>query len=312
MNDKKTKFYCWLIGKLEHRKMTLPEICEEWADSASNVKGVELTNRTFHRYREEISSMFGYEIFCDKSDGCRYSLRRDEGALTDNVDWMLSALRISSLGDKLKYHGKVMLDDAPGNSEFLDDILSAIDKQYAIRFRYTTAYGEEKHMTLVPCFVRLFHQRWYVIGNKMTDNGQYCPRVLPFDRISEMEVVCDKHKLPVTVKNKLTPANFYNNCFGIICQDEVPAQDVVVRAFYPENNYINEVKLHKSQVQIGEGVDYTDYKLHLRPTRDFLQELLWHGRKLTVISPDSLRQEMITILKDMTESYTTGKNTVEE
>ena len=47
MNDKKTKFYCWLIGKLEHRKMTLPEICEEWADSASNVKGVELTNRTF-------------------------------------------------------------------------------------------------------------------------------------------------------------------------------------------------------------------------------------------------------------------------
>lgn len=51
MNDKKTKFYCWLIGKLEHRKMTLPEICEEWADSASNVKGVELTNRTFHRYR---------------------------------------------------------------------------------------------------------------------------------------------------------------------------------------------------------------------------------------------------------------------
>ncbi|MDD7724983.1 MAG: WYL domain-containing protein [Bacteroidales bacterium] len=82
--------------------------------------------------------------------------------------------------------------------------------------------------------------------------------------------------------------------------------------YYPENNYINEVKLHKSQVQIGEGVDYTDYKLHLRPTRDFLQELLWHGRKLTVISPDSLRQEMITILKDMTESYTTGKNTVEE
>lgn len=26
MNDKKTKFYFWLIGKLEHRKMTLPEM----------------------------------------------------------------------------------------------------------------------------------------------------------------------------------------------------------------------------------------------------------------------------------------------
>lgn len=43
------------------------------------------------------------------------------------------------------------------------------------------------------------------------------------------------------------------------------------------------------------------------PSRDFLQELLWHGRTIIVLKPESLRQEMIGILKDMTKSYETGE-----
>ncbi len=43
------------------------------------------------------------------------------------------------------------------------------------------------------------------------------------------------------------------------------------------------------------------------PTRDFLQELLWHGRNIMVLKPENLRQKMIAILKDMTKSYETGE-----
>jgi predicted DNA-binding transcriptional regulator YafY len=57
---------------------------------------------------------------------------------------------------------------------------------------------------------------------------------------------------------------------------------------------------------------YTDYSLRVAATRDFEQELLWHGRKIIVLSPDSLKQEMIGILKDMTESYETKRDTYEE
>ena len=41
---------------------------------------------------------------------------------------------------------------------------------------------------------------------------------------------------------------------------------------------------------------YREYTLTVRPSRDFLQELLWHGRNLIVLKPESLRQEMIDIL----------------
>ena len=47
--DNRAKFYCWLIGKLERRRMTIQEICDDWAESSSNIDGKELSVRTFHR-----------------------------------------------------------------------------------------------------------------------------------------------------------------------------------------------------------------------------------------------------------------------
>ena len=52
---------------------------------------------------------------------------------------------------------------------------------------------------------------------------------------------------------------------------------------------------------------YQEYILIVRPSRDFLQELLWHGRNIIVLKPENLRQEMIGILKDMTKCYETGE-----
>ena len=52
---------------------------------------------------------------------------------------------------------------------------------------------------------------------------------------------------------------------------------------------------------------YREYTLTVRPSRDLLQELLWHGRNIIVLKPDRLRQEMIGILKNMTKRYETGE-----
>ena len=139
---------------------------------------------------------------------------------------------------------------------------------------------------------------------KANANGSdYHPRVLPFDRISYLEIVCERQLLSKRTQKLLNPDNFYDGCFGIIRQQNLPPRKIRIRAFYPENNYIEEVPIHES---------YTDYELYVSPTRDFEQELLWHGRKVIVLSPDDFRQEMLDILKDMVRSYETGENTVEE
>ncbi len=312
--DNRVKFYCWLIAQLERRLLTFQEIVAEWTDASCNPFHEELTLRTFHRHREAIASQFGITVECDKSDGYRYYVKRDRVECDETTEWMLSSMRLASLGEQLKYHNKVMLDTPPYNSEYLDDILGAIDKHYLLKFKYVSAFGAESDMALQPAFVRYFKQRWYVIGVKESSSEtdeKKCVRCLPFDRISYLKVICEKHPLSAEMKRFLTPENYYENCFGIYRMEDEPVEHIRIRAFYPEYNLIEEVPLHESQRRLTESKDglFREYELTLRPSRDFLQELLWHGRNIMVLQPESLRQKMIGILQDMTRSYETGECT---
>ena len=327
--DNRVRFYSWLIGLLDRKHLTFEEIANEWRDANANQDEDELDKRTFHRYRENIQSQFGITVECNKSDGYRYYLKRDPVENDDVTEWMLSSLRLASLGDMLKFHNKVMLDTPPYNTEYLDDILAAIDKQYLLKFKYVSGFGAESDIVLQPAFVRYFKQRWYVIGVKSEErrvknssaevdgdadlnadvDEKKLVRCLPFDRISFLKLICEKHPLSAKMKKFLTPENYYEDCFGIYRMEDVPVEKIRIRAFYPEYNYIEEVPLHESQQKVKESKDgmYREYTLTIRPSRDFLQELLWHGRNLIVLKPESLRQEMIGILKDMTMSYETGE-----
>ena len=320
--DNRVKFYSWLIGLLDGAHLTFEEIADEWKEARGNQDKDVLDKRTFHRYRENIRSQFGITVECNKSDGYRYYLKRDPVDNDDVTVWMQSSLRLASLGDMLKYHNKVMLDTPPYNTEYLDDILAAIDKQYLLKFKYVSGFGAESDIVLQPAFVRYFKQRWYVIGVKKQrsasegkanssaeEDVRKLVRCLPFDRISFLKVICEKHPLSKEMKKFLTPDNYYEDCFGIYRMEDVPVEKIRIRAFYPEYNLIEEVPLHESQQKVKESKDgmYREYTLAVRPSRDFLQELLWHGRNIIVLKPESLRQEMISILKDMTKSYETGE-----
>ena len=320
--DNRVKFYSWLIGLLDRKHLTFEEIADEWKEARGNQDNDVLDKRTFHRYRENIRSQFGITVECDKSDGYRYYLKRDPIANDDVTEWMLSSLRLASLGDMLKYHNKVMLDTPPYNTEYLGDILAAIDKQYLLKFKYVSGFGAESDIVLQPAFVRYFKQRWYVIGVKKQrsasegkanssaeEDVRKLVRCLPFDRISFLKLICEKHPLSAKMKKFLTPENYYEDCFGIYRMEDVPVEKIRIRAFYPEYNLIEEVPLHESQQKVKESKDgmYREYTLTVRPSRDFLQELLWHGRNIIVLKPESLRQEMISILKDMKKSYETGE-----
>ncbi len=312
--DNRVKFYCWLIALLERNHLTFQEIVDEWEVASCNPFHEELTLRTFHRHREAIASQFGISVICDKSDGYRYYLKRDKVECDETTEWMLSSMRLASLGDQLKYHNKVMLDTPPYNSEYLDDILGAIDKHYLLKFKYVSAFSAESDIVLQPAFVRYFKQRWYVIGVKESSSEtdeRKLVRCLPFDRISYLKVICEKHPLSDEMKRFLTPENYYEDCFGIMRMEDEPVERIRIRAFYPEYNLIEEVPLHESQRRLTESKDglYREYELTVRPSRDFLQELLWHGRNIMVLQPESLRQKMIGILQDMTRSYQTGECT---
>ena len=213
--------------------------------------------------------------------------------------------KVAQLKERIKESAKVQEGDACKRT--FHRCRENIQSQFGI-----TVECNKSDIVLQPAFVRYFKQRWYVVGVKNSNaevDVRKLVRCLPFDRISFLKLICEKHPLSAKMKKFLTPENYYEDCFGIYRMEDVPVEKIRIRAFYPEYNYIEEVPLHESQQKVKESKDgmYREYTLTVRPSRDFFQELLWHGRNIIVLKPESLRLEMIDILKDMTKSYETGE-----
>ena len=62
--------------------------------------------------------------------------------------------------------------------------------------------------------------------------------------------------------------------------------------------------IHKSQEEIVRSDEYSIFKYYLRPTFDFIQEILLNGESMEVLEPLSLREEIAGIINRMNSKYT--------
>lgn len=301
----KFKVYLWLINRLRRRPMTLRELTAEWEDSYLNDEHRALSRRTFFRYKDDLLSLFGINVECDHTHGNKYYIKHSAYEDNETIDWLLSSLRMATLGDRMRQHENVMLEPPPRNAELLDDFLHAIEKHYTVHFHYETPFGKAFDTVFIPAFLRLFRQRWYVIGQRTEDGAV---RSLAFDRITSFELLQEHRTINKKLERLLKPDEWFKDSFGIIRDDKLKAEKVRIGVFWPEDKFIEETPLHPSQHCVYREDGYAEYELTVQPTRDFLQELLWHGRKLIVVKPLWLRDKMVKILEDMRQSYLTQEN----
>lgn len=70
-----------------------------------------------------------------------------------------------------------------------------------------------------------------------------------------------------------------------------------------KTKYIQALPLHHSQQEVERTAEYSIFEYLLRPTYDFCQELLSHGSDLEVLSPQPLREQIKSIVKNMEQFY---------
>ena len=302
--DRRFSFYLWLLSALKDKGLTLEEIKRKWINSSHNIEKKELTGRTFHRYRDNIATELGIFIGCNQSAGNVYYIEHTYQDNPKMKDWLLNSFKLSMLGHRLQNRSVVMLEDAPQDTTFLDDLLDAIDHKKYIKVDYLNPYGVRKIYTLIPLFVRLFKYRWYVIG-KDKENHNNC--ILAVNRIISSEILDEIVSEEI---KSVVPEQFFKDCYGIIKLDNSKAEKIRLRAFWPQYIFLEERPLHHSQQLVKDSGDgeYREYEIKVQPTFDLKQELLSNGRGLIVLSPEWFRQEMIATIKDMVSGYTTGKD----
>ena len=293
------KRYLWLIDTLKRNgEMTYDEIADKWSKSSVNDNGSELSKRTFYNHCQSVARHFGIDIECRRGRGLNLYRIANPEAIEENAltKWALDSF---SLGELLlgnaSISDKILLEDIPSGREWLEPILKALQDNHQIDLEYENYFGVRFTGKVCPLCVKLFKRRWYVLCQVREDRK----RIFSLDRVKKLDVTNKSFTYP----RDFVPADYFHDVFGIVSGTGGTVENIVIRTYDELPGYLRSLPIHHSQQEIESNKEYTDFSLRLRPSFDFIQELLLHRDQLEVLSPRTLRDEVAEIISKMKNHY---------
>ena len=265
--------YVWLIDTINrHGHISREEISRLWEQSSLNDTGEELYERTFHNHREAILDTFGIEIKCDRSLG--YYIANSDDLEGDGIrQWLLESLSMNNLlNESSDMRDRILFEKIPSSQKWLPVIVNAMRDKKTVEVTYQSFWRDEPSTFILhPYCLKLFKQRWYVLGRS---DGYDDPWIYALDERMKSVILDDRKPSPVKIK---------------VVSGQV--------------RYIDSLPLHDSQQLIEETPEYGIFTYYLVPTYDFRQELLSHGPDVEVLEPEDLRDEMKADIAQMYKNY---------
>lgn len=293
------KEYIWLVNTIDRAKrITFAEINEKWLRTEMS-EGIPLSRTTFNRHKDAIEDIFGIYIDCDRKDGYRYFIGNKEVLRENTVqNWMLSTLTVNNLiTESMSLQHRIVLENIP-SGVYLECVIQAMKEGRRIIIRYRRYQASEaRTFTLSPYCIKLFRQRWYLLGR--FDDGGFA--MFSFDRMEDITVAEETFKMD----RDFDASEFFSECYGVVIGDGSQPVRVVLRAFGMERYYLRDLPLHYTQkeIQTVEEQDFADFELNLRPTTDFKGQLMSRGAWLKVLEPQWLADEMRQWHEDAVKIY---------
>lgn len=292
----KLEFAIWLVDYLMDNGATLKDIEKAWSRSSLYEKPVPRT--LFHLYRRKTEEIFGIDIVCDRRTN-KYYIKNQDILKTDPLkNWLLSSMSAVTTIERSKaLSNRIMLEPTYGGEGFLPQITEAMSVNCCLQIVYKPFWHDEPYQfVLDPYFIRLFKQRWYLIG---FSHKHHEVRTFAFDRMKKVEMLKETFSMPEGADVK----SFFLNSFGIMQQDNIPVSSIRLRFIAEQGMYIKTKPLHHSQHLLSMDSDYMVFEYRLRPTFDFFQEVLSYGSDVEVLAPDSFRQQVAECVRWMTKIY---------
>ena len=290
--------YVWLVETLyKAKKITLKEINRKWSETELS-EGEEIPRRTFNNWKNAAEEMFGLVIMCDKHDDCYYIENRDELEEGGFQRWLLNTMSVNNtLLENKSLSGRILLENIPSGQGYLATVMEAMKKSKVLEITYKSYWSDSEHsFPVAPYCVKLFRQRWYLVGNSVLEDKI---RIYALDRVLEANLSDETFKYP----KRFSPESYFRDCFGIIHEDDCPLETIKLRVGSDQANYMRSLPMHHSQEELERNGDYSIFTMYLRPTFDFQQEILWNGDAVEVLEPLWLRKEIAGKVKRMWNTY---------
>jgi hypothetical protein len=294
------KEYIWLVNTI-HRagRISFAELNEKWQRTEMS-EGIPLSRTTFNRHKDAIEDIFGIYIDCDRRDGYRYFIGNEEVLREDTVqNWMLSTLTVNNLvSESMGLQHRIVLENIPSEGVNLEKVIQAMKDNHKVTVQYRRYQSTETRTFLLsPYCIKLFRQRWYLLGR--FDDGGFA--MFSFDRMQDITVSEEIFKMD----REFDASEFFGECYGVVIGDGSKPERIVLRAFGKEQYYLRDLPLHHTQKEIpsDSGDDHADFELFLRPTYDFMGQLQSRGAWLKVLEPQWLADEMRRWHEDAAKIY---------
>lgn len=277
--------YIWLLNTLiQQKKLTFEEISNRW-DNSRLSDGKPFALRTFHTHREAILELFDIEIKCDTSTYEYYVSTLEPLRKDMTKKWLLNSFTLSNMieaGHNMK--DRILFEEIPHGTEYLQMVIDAMLQSKELVVDYQSFYGHRATYHMFPYAMKVYNQRWYVVGYIMEKDGI---RNIALDRTLEMNIGTESFVLPA----EFDAEEYYANTVGIFVNDN--PQKVVIRAFGKQVQYLRSLPLHHTQKEIKTvHEEFSDFQYKLCLTPELSSHLLAMGEKVKVLEPEELCKEI--------------------
>jgi hypothetical protein len=300
----------WLLEKLIAKDCSSDELKDSWKDENGYGIGCD---KTLTRWIQGVETDFDVNIEKRKKGGdIIYSLSDDSKEHINKsgvIKWLIDIPKINaSIQKHQNIKNKILMDVIPSAEKYLDPILEAISykKEVELTYKKYSGEGESEKYIFHPYCVKLFENRWYVIGlcpKKKTaeDDGI---RKFSLDVIQEFTIHKDNKCNPIHFDEDFDAKAYFDKYYGIYTGvEEKEPMDIKLKVDVERAKYIRELPLHHSQKEVNESSTFSIFTYHLIPAADFYQALLHHGPHVEVLAPESARNKMKELIREMAKMY---------
>lgn len=292
------KKYIWLVQTLIRagdRGLTLEELDRRWESRF----GTGYARRTFNNHREAVEELFDIRIRCNRSTS-RYFISGAAGMEDSDASaaWLINTFTVNKMLSlsRERLSGRVSVEDIPSGQRYLTAIIGAMTENSELKIAYRKYTSDEvSEYTLQPYAVKESARRWYLVA---WCHEREAVRVYGLDRIVNLEHTGRQFRMPQDFD---VDALFATN-FGVYLSSERPVE-IVFKASVKEAGYLRDLPIHPSQKETGNDGERITFSIFVRPNESLLMELFRLGNRIEVVSPDPIREKLMSEASALSELY---------
>lgn len=279
----------------ENGKLTAAEIktkVENQFQSYQDIKSLKMdkySDTTFSTDKTAIKDVWKIDLECDNFN--RYSINANFEGLFQN-DLLNSVIFLSSLNSDLLLPGFVIPETRKNTGlHYFYQISKAIEERVELKISYFDYVSElEKNKTIQPYRLKQKDFKWYVLA---TDSSVIPFKSFALERIRDIEVL-GKFK-PKRIDFE-TP---FQDAIGMFTNED--AVKVVLEFDHRDGHYLKSNPIHHSQKELSENKETIQFEFFVKPTLDFIMEIMKRTWSLKVIEPEFLKEKFLGFWQDAIE-----------